>query len=293
VCTDIQRRAARAPTPLVLDHHVDDDVHEQVVGRLRADILDDALEQLPARYRMPLLLKEYGGWTYDDIARTQGKSLTSVRSLLTRSRRRLETHVESVARERGQWPLPGVVPPMGRLRTHLRSWRDALDRSGQAMVAAFELSSATTRWLVGANATLASVLGLTTAAAAVVLPSAAPPVVIGMDRPSVAVGVEASTRLTPDSRSTVSANVTMSVTPPPPDTFARVDPTEMQPDFAPGLSGSGHVAITGNEDHFWVTYTSEGDERPTASVNVPCGFHETFTVGCSVARPVLGELLGH
>lgn len=293
VCTDLQRRAARAPTPASVEMHTADDVHEQVVGRLRAEILDDALGQLPTRYRTPLLLKEYGGWSYDDIARTQGKSLSSVRSLLTRSRRRLGTHVESVARERGQWPLPGVVPPMQRLRTHLRSWRDALDRSSQAVVAAFELSSVTTRWLVGANATLASMLGVSTAATAAVLPSAAPAVASNVGRPAVAVGFERSTRLTPDTQSTLSADVAVNVAPPPPETFARIDPTTMQPDFGPGLSGHGHAELTGNDQHLWVTYTSEGDERPTASVNVPCQFHETFTVGCSIARPLLGELQGH
>ena len=299
VCTDLQRRAARTPTPAVLDRHVDDDVHEQVVGRLRADILDNALGQLPPRYRMPLLLKEYGGWTYDDIARTQGKSLSSVRSLLTRSRRRLGTHVESVARERGQWPLPGVVPPIRRLRTQLRSWRSGLDRSGHAMLSAFDLSSVVSRWLIGANATLASMLTFTAAAAAGVLPAAeTSSLLVGASPAAVTVGLRESEPASVELQTaSVSASATMPMTPPEPETFTRFDATAPMPqDYNPGIDWAGDVGVTGNDDHLWIrfdhTVTLPGENQElngTVETNFPCSNVE-YTVFCSLARTVLPQL---
>ncbi|HEX2039599.1 MAG TPA: sigma-70 family RNA polymerase sigma factor [Acidimicrobiales bacterium] len=141
VCADARRRSARP----VIDtgEQPSADVHDQAVDRLRASIVDDALGRLPAHYRTPLVLKEYAGWSYRDIAELEGRSVASVRSTIMRGRRHLVARVEDVARTQGQWPLPAVVPRLAeqagiRSRRHaVRAW---LDRTAQTAVAVVDSS---------------------------------------------------------------------------------------------------------------------------------------------------------
>lgn len=142
VCADVRRRADR---PVVHPgHHPTADVHDQAVARLRSTILEDALGRLPPRYRNPLVLKEYAGWSYRDIAELEGRSVASVRSTIMRSRRHLGARVESVARAQGQWPLPAAVPRLvdeARVRARrghvVRTW---LERAAQTAAAALDSS---------------------------------------------------------------------------------------------------------------------------------------------------------
>lgn len=128
VCADMRRRSAR--TTADPGDEPTADVHDLAVARVRASIIDDALDRLPARYRNPLVLKEFAGWTYRDIARLEGTSVASVRSSIMRGRRYLGARVEEVARTQGQWPLPVVVPRLtARLRHRARTWRQVLVRA--------------------------------------------------------------------------------------------------------------------------------------------------------------------
>lgn len=137
VCTDIQRSRERLESG---DATSDEglaarlfapEVDEDVSRRLRASIVDAALDELPERFRTPLFLREFMGWSYEEIAAFSNKSIGSVRTTLMRSRRAFQSRVEDVARRRGQWPLPAVVVGgWRRLRSSLRNWRDSLARAG-------------------------------------------------------------------------------------------------------------------------------------------------------------------
>lgn len=171
VCADVRRRNARVvavPASVVEVGGAGaigavglvartDDVHEQVARRLRADIVEGALGRLPARYRTSLFLKEFAGWTCGEIAHIQGTSVAAVRSVLVRGRRRLGTGVEELARSRGQWPLPTVVPTVAaRARARLREWREAFTKSGQVLLAALDPMGLVGGLLLGGQAAMAT-----------------------------------------------------------------------------------------------------------------------------------------
>ena len=135
VCTDIQRSRERLESGDAAEEGLAGmfapEVDEDVSRRLRASIVDAALDELPERFRTPLFLREFMGWSYEEIAAFSNKSIGSVRTTLMRSRRAFQSRVEDVARRRGQWPLPAVVVGgWRRLRQTLRSWRDAAARVG-------------------------------------------------------------------------------------------------------------------------------------------------------------------
>ncbi|MDQ1443916.1 MAG: hypothetical protein QOI20_380 [Acidimicrobiaceae bacterium] len=132
ICVDIQRSRER------LTEHSEDrepagpDLDEDVSRRLRASILDSAMEDLPERFRTPLFLREYMGWSYEEIAGFSNKSVGSVRTTLMRARRALHEGVEQVARQRGQWPLPVAVGGGGwrKVQDMVRGWRESMARAG-------------------------------------------------------------------------------------------------------------------------------------------------------------------
>ncbi|MCL4219341.1 MAG: RNA polymerase sigma factor [Candidatus Hydrogenedentes bacterium] len=53
--------------------------------------IDKAVAQLPETQRQALLLREYGGMTYDEIAQTMGVDLNNIRIWIYRARKRLAT----------------------------------------------------------------------------------------------------------------------------------------------------------------------------------------------------------
>jgi RNA polymerase sigma-70 factor (ECF subfamily) len=131
VCTDMQRSRERlSPEQDAIDCEAPE-MDEDVSRRLRASIVETALNELPERLRTPLFLREFMGWSYEEIAAFSNKSLASVRTTLMRSRRAFQVGVENVARRRGQWPLPAiVVGAWRRTRTTVRQWRDSASRTG-------------------------------------------------------------------------------------------------------------------------------------------------------------------
>lgn len=131
VCTDMQRSRERiGPEQDGIDCFAPE-VDEDVSQRLRVSIVEAALEELPERFRTPLFLREFMGWSYEEIADFSNKSIGSVRTTLMRARRAMQTRIEDVARRRGQWPLPAAVAGgWRRLRETVRSWRDSVSRAG-------------------------------------------------------------------------------------------------------------------------------------------------------------------
>jgi len=58
--------------------------------------VQQALDQLPTRYRMVLLLREYEGLTYREIAEATGDSLSTVKVTLFRARERCRREYQSL-----------------------------------------------------------------------------------------------------------------------------------------------------------------------------------------------------
>lgn len=198
VCADMRRRSARMalepapeqPTP---------DVHDLAMARLRASIIDDALDRLPARYRNPLVLKEFAGWSYRDIARLEGTSVASVRSNIMRSRRHLGARVEAVARTQGQWPLPVVVPRVtARLRHRARTWRQVLVRALDPTMVVTGLAFAMHPVSAGGTALAAAIAAVVVVGAPAAAPASPPSAVAQPATPrSNAQGEQTTSILTP------------------------------------------------------------------------------------------------
>lgn len=217
VCTDTLRRRLRN-----LDHELQPviarDLDEHVATRIRAAIVGDALQTLPPRYRVPLYLRHFVGNTYDEIARLQGRSVASVRSVLMRGRRHLGHRIEEVARSERQWPLPTTLPVLRTFRNpfRLRPHRHRGVHSTQQLLA---LQAG---WLAS------TVLGTHVAAAAVLMaPAAAAPVV------AVVRGVADSGRASPGSGGPLTVQAWL----PPADVVATVAADPINSDFHYRLTG--------------------------------------------------------
>jgi RNA polymerase sigma-70 factor (ECF subfamily) len=141
VCTDLQRLQDRWEPEDESMEAVG--VDEHMATRARTRIVDAAIEELPERFRTPLVLREFMGWSYEDIAAFSGKTIGSVRTTLMRARRALESRIEELARRQGHWPLPvAVAARWRRVRGALRSWRRAVnDRTHRICTAAWQAES--------------------------------------------------------------------------------------------------------------------------------------------------------
>jgi RNA polymerase sigma-70 factor (ECF subfamily) len=134
-------------------------VEEVVARRDRASILLAAMGTVPLHYRKALYLREFEEWSWEDIAKAEGKSVASVRSTLTRARQSLRSSVRQEAERVNQWPLPGLAP-----RAWAKPWsgmRDRLDRwyssSPERMLAVLPVPVAD--WLGGMIAGSGAALG--------------------------------------------------------------------------------------------------------------------------------------
>lgn len=122
VCIDIQRHKAYASVREEVEGGAED--FEQVFEeRVRAALVRSALFKLPGSYRTHIYLRDFRGFTYDEISRTLDTSVASVRSTLLRARRALKGSIREVAKEQGQWPLPALAPlGLPRSRWTLSGW---------------------------------------------------------------------------------------------------------------------------------------------------------------------------
>jgi RNA polymerase sigma-70 factor, ECF subfamily len=197
VCTDMLR--ARRCTSL--ETHGEDrsdatDLHDEVMGRLRRQLVDEALDGLPDRYRRPIHLFDLEGWSYEQIAELDGSSVGAVRGNLHRGRQALRERVQQVARQRGIWPLPAIIPLRWRDKVAaLRASRDAevlapMTSSGMSLAQMAAAAVAVLTTMAPVMAAAASGGEADDPAAAVTTPAASAPVAtehedVAVPRPSV------------------------------------------------------------------------------------------------------------
>ena len=291
VCADMRRRSARTTA----DAHDEpaSDVHDLAVARLRASIIDDALDRLPARYRNSLVLKEFAGWTYRDIARLEGTSVASVRSTIMRGRRYLGARVEEVARTQGQWPLPVIVPGVAdRIRHRLRNLR-------QGLLRAFDPTMVVTGLALVMKPALAA--GAAPAAAVVVAIGAVTPAAAAPVAPHTTPQAEATRPTIPAKHTTV----LLETNPAAPadikpmaaarETLSRIDEEPIQSSY---LRAGASLAIQTTAPHMWlevdVRYSAPvvGDRRSAMGASIPCGtsgdtaWREACRTAGEVIRPL-------
>src|ERR1700744_2695607 len=87
------RAAARRPVEVALDDELPEPEHEEA----RAAEVARALEQLNEKQRQALVLREFEGRSYEEIAKALALSGSAVETLLFRARRALREQIESRA----------------------------------------------------------------------------------------------------------------------------------------------------------------------------------------------------
>jgi RNA polymerase sigma-70 factor (ECF subfamily) len=171
LCVDVQRERGRFSGPEALAGREAEGPHEETVRRIRTGVVTEAIKRLPERYRAYVWLKDFEGWSYEQVAEVDGTSVASVRSALMRARRALKARIKEVAEKQGNWPLPAFVPLL---------WARVRSGARDAAAALWPFSSAVNGVGAGlANMVLAAVAvgtagaGVTTVASPVFAPASA------------------------------------------------------------------------------------------------------------------------
>ena len=108
LCRDAFRRSARHPERPITEVYEDDEapittdlwsseqvsVEDETMRRETHREVRSVIDQLPKRERVAVLLREYQGLAYDEIAEVMGCTVGSVKLLLHRGRRRLRDLLE-------------------------------------------------------------------------------------------------------------------------------------------------------------------------------------------------------
>jgi RNA polymerase sigma-70 factor (ECF subfamily) len=97
VCVDFHRK--KHPGPLDTAPAPEDPAPGPAQAALdgeRADLVRQAVQELPARQRMALVLKHFDGMSYEEIAQMLECSPTAVDALLVRARRRLQERLKGL-----------------------------------------------------------------------------------------------------------------------------------------------------------------------------------------------------
>lgn len=167
VCTDLTRRRSRelplsdealdpaandtprARATHTLERRDPSEIEDIVEQRARIDLVHTSLAALPARDRRVVELFHLAGLSYADIARLDHTTSTAVRSRLHRARRRLRHTIDHIAPRDRLWPLPALLPALGRLRSRIHQPRTRLHHTLAEHAA-------------GAGAPLGSLVGQTT-----------------------------------------------------------------------------------------------------------------------------------
>lgn len=107
VCHDMARAGVRhAALQMTVECVPVDDI---VAASMRADMVHAALRELAEPMRSTLVLRELEGWSYEEIATLQGRSLAAVRTTIMRGRRSVRDALLRLA-DSGRIPLPAFVP---------------------------------------------------------------------------------------------------------------------------------------------------------------------------------------
>jgi RNA polymerase sigma-70 factor (ECF subfamily) len=81
--------------------NVEGSAEEAVLDRIPDQAVKDAVESLPERYRLPVLLADVEGFSYKEIAEIMDTPIGTVMSRLHRGRKALEKALWDTAKERG------------------------------------------------------------------------------------------------------------------------------------------------------------------------------------------------
>ena len=80
----------------VLEHLSDYQTPEDLLlNRELIDAVDEAINQLPANLRQPIILSEINGLTYEEIAQELGCPVGTVRSRIARARETLSAQIDT------------------------------------------------------------------------------------------------------------------------------------------------------------------------------------------------------
>lgn len=124
VCIDMQRQRPCDSLDAVTagTEAGDDDPYDLVTARLRRQLVDDAIGGLPERYRAPVYLADIEGWSYAEIAKLEGTTVTAVRGVLHRGRAILRDRIAELLHDRRLPAMPAAVPmAWSRLRAKVRA----------------------------------------------------------------------------------------------------------------------------------------------------------------------------
>jgi RNA polymerase sigma factor (sigma-70 family) len=103
-------RSRRAePLTLVTAAAVGDETQREVERRAEVEALSAALAELPQQQRDAIVLREFYGLSYAEVAAALGVSAAAVESLLFRSRRRLQEHLRPLRAALGALALPPTL----------------------------------------------------------------------------------------------------------------------------------------------------------------------------------------
>ncbi|MBW3668887.1 MAG: sigma-70 family RNA polymerase sigma factor [Actinobacteria bacterium] len=312
-CTDVLRKRGRdarmaalpAAAVAAAGAVVDLDVEEQVAGRLRASIARDALREVRVGYRAPLFLREFAGWSYAEIADSQGTTVGSVRSVLMRGRRELADRVRVVAEAQRAWPLPvGVGKSLEWARGEIHVVRDWVVRRAPALAPALDAAFVGVLALTAGSLVLSGGLGdaaATTTAGEAADAGQALSTLDPLAGTSAASPGEATGAAPFDPLATIGSDLASGLTvttsppwnPPGGTTYLIVD--EGIPTNDAGVTGFVYVASYDHTTFMAWEYRSQvngpvvGSRPDDLIVHHPCGLLG-FTTLCTAARTVLQEL---
>lgn len=143
IAIDQHRSARAAHTEPYLDQiSVGDHTFDTVAANELLDAVHLAMEQIPPRQRRVLTAQAIHGMTYEDIAAREGIPLSSVKSLLARSRESLRTLTERIYGSRPFLAIGGFAARLGNLIRKFVPGFDMLsDRLAAGIAAAISLAT--------------------------------------------------------------------------------------------------------------------------------------------------------
>jgi len=153
------RLRSRSTEPLALAGEPSrDETQREVSRRAEIDALSAALAELPPQQRDAIILREFYGFSYAEVASALGISGAAVESLIFRSRKRLQAELRPLRAALGAL----VLPPT--LRESLNQALPGFGGAGAAVLAKLGTTSVATKLAAGTLAlgTLGTVAGLET-----------------------------------------------------------------------------------------------------------------------------------